>query len=63
MKNLKVYVQGQNLFTITGYSGLDPALSNANIGDGNNLNDLWTGYDLGQYPTNKLITVGVSAEF
>ncbi|HLO53207.1 MAG TPA: TonB-dependent receptor [Saprospiraceae bacterium] len=69
MKNLKVYVQGQNLFTITGYSGLDPALSNANIGDfqggvqGNFLNDLWTGFDLGQYPSNKMFTVGVNAEF
>ena len=69
MRNLKVYVQGQNLFTITGYSGLDPALSNANTGDfqggvqGNFLNDLWTGFDLGQYPSNKMFTVGVNAEF
>lgn len=69
MRNLKVYVQGQNLFTLTGYSGLDPALSNANTGDfqgnvqGNFLNDLWTGFDLGQYPSNKMFTVGVNAEF
>lgn len=63
LNGLKVYVQGQNLLTITGYSGLDPALSNANIGGGGNLNDLWTGYDLGQYPSNKLITFGVTADF
>jgi hypothetical protein len=69
LKSLRVYVQGQNLFTITKYSGLDPALSNANIGDfsgsvqGNYLNDLWTGFDLGQYPSNKIYTFGVSAEF
>jgi len=69
VSRLKVYVQGQNLFTITDYSGLDPALSNANIGDfsgnvqGNYLNDLWTGFDLGQYPSNKLVTFGVTAEF
>ena len=69
LSRLRVYVQGQNLFTVTDYSGLDPALSNANIGDfsnnvqGNFLNDLWTGFDLGQYPSNKLFTFGVTAEF
>lgn len=70
MSNLKVYVQGQNLFTITGYSGLDPALSNANIGPGftvggqfQRLNDLWTGYDIGQVPSSKLITLGLTADF
>jgi hypothetical protein len=67
--SLRVYLQGQNLFTITKYKGLDPALSNANIGDFNNniqgnfLNDLWTGFDIGQYPNNKLFTLGVSAQF
>jgi hypothetical protein len=67
--NLRLYVQGQNLFTITNYSGLDPALSNANIGDfnqniqGNFLNDMWTGYDIGQYPSNKIVTFGISAQF
>ncbi|MCB0570817.1 MAG: TonB-dependent receptor [Phaeodactylibacter sp.] len=69
LSKLKIYVQGQNLFTITDYSGLDPALSNANIGDysgnvrGNYLNDLWTGFDIGQYPSNKLFTLGLSADF
>jgi hypothetical protein len=70
VSRLKIYAQGQNLFTITKYSGLDPALSNANIGDfnanmagGNFINDLWTGFDIGQYPSNKLITLGITAEF
>jgi len=69
LSRLKIYVQGQNLFTITDYSGLDPALSNANIGDfsnnvrGNYLNDLWTGFDIGQYPSNRLFTFGLSADF
>lgn len=63
VSKLKVYVQGQNLFTITDYSGLDPVLSNANIGDGRNLNDIWTGFDIGQYPSNKIVTFGISAEF
>ena len=63
MSNLKLYVQGQNLFTITKYSGLDPALSNANIGDGRNLNDIWMGFDIGQYPSNKLVSFGVQVDF
>jgi TonB-dependent starch-binding outer membrane protein SusC len=69
LSSLKVYVQGQNLFTVTNYSGLDPALSNANIGDfsnnvqGNFLNDIWTGFDIGQYPSNRMFTLGVVAEF
>lgn len=70
VKNLRVFIQGQNLFTITGYSGLDPVLSNANLGDGftvngsfQRLNDLWTGYDLGQYPSNKLYTFGLNVDF
>lgn len=69
IRGLRVYVQAQNLFTITKYSGLDPALSNANIGDFNRniannfINDLWTGYDVGQYPSNKNLTFGLSAQF
>jgi len=65
---IRLFAQGQNLFTITKYKGLDPALSNANIGPPNaqgvgSLNDLWTGFDLGQYPSNKLVTLGVSVKF
>ncbi len=63
LSKLKVYAQGQNLLTITGYSGLDPALSNANVGPGNNLNDIWTGYDIGQLPSSKIFTFGVVADF
>ncbi len=59
----RVYVQGQNLFTITKYSGVDPAVSNANIGNSGNVNDLRTGFDNGNYPANKIMTVGVNLEF
>jgi hypothetical protein len=63
MENLRFYIQGQNLFTFTSYSGLDPALSNANIGPQNDLNDFWTGYDFGNYPSSRVISFGVSANF
>lgn len=52
--NLRVYVAAQNLFTITGYSGLDPE-----IGELNN-NPLYKGVDMGFYPQARTIMFGVS---
>jgi TonB-dependent starch-binding outer membrane protein SusC len=63
MSGARVYLQGQNLFTMTKYSGIDPAVSNANIGNSGNVNDLRSGYDNGNYPSNKMMTVGVNFEF
>jgi hypothetical protein len=65
-QSLRVYVSAQNLFTITDYSGIDPALSNANIGatiDGQRQNDGWTGFDLGNYPSSRVFMFGVNASF
>ena len=63
MSGARVYLQGQNLFTITKYSGVDPAVSNANIGNAGNVNDQTTGYDNGNYPANKIMTLGINLEF
>jgi TonB-dependent starch-binding outer membrane protein SusC len=63
MSNARIYLQGQNLFTITKYSGVDPAVSNAAIGNAGNVNDLRMGYDNGNYPANKIMTLGVNLEF
>jgi TonB-dependent starch-binding outer membrane protein SusC len=63
MSSARVYLQGQNLFTITKYSGVDPAVSNANIGNAGNVNDQTTGYDNGNYPANKIVTLGINLEF
>lgn len=62
MSNLRVFVQGQNLFTITGYRGIDPELSSVNISDSGQ-NDLWQGFDFGNYPSSRMFMVGVSAKF
>lgn len=59
----RVYVQGQNLLTLTKYFGADPAISNANIGAGGNVNDGGMGLDNGNYPSNKVINIGLSLEF
>ncbi|MBR8725926.1 TonB-dependent receptor P3 [Bacteroides pyogenes] len=57
--DLKLYVSAQNLFTITGYKGMDPAshsFSSANV-------DINNGVDLGAYPTPRTITFGVKMNF
>ncbi len=55
---LRLYTQALNLFTITGYSGLDPELS------GSTLTSTNFGVDGGAYPANqKAYTVGVNLSF
>ena len=56
LTNARVYVNGQNLLTLTGYEGLDPE-----VGGGNNIS---RGFDgLGQYPQTRLISTGVQLSF
>lgn len=56
IQNARVYVSGTNLFTITGYKGLDPELSN---------NDVWNlGIDWrDKYPSIRSFTLGVNLTF
>jgi TonB-linked SusC/RagA family outer membrane protein len=68
--SLRIYLQAQNLFTITGYDGLDPAPSNFGV-QGSNPNDpysaiksdLWNGFDFGNYPASRIFMLGVNAGF
>ncbi|MBC7674037.1 MAG: hypothetical protein H7247_16590 [Polaromonas sp.] len=60
----RIYVQGENLFTFTGYSGLDPALPAANVGgSGGDIRDQYRGVDRGVYPSSKTFTVGLTTSF
>ncbi len=60
----RVYVQGENLFTFTGYSGLDPSLPTANVnGSGGDIRDQYRGVDRGVYPSSKTVSVGLSTSF
>jgi TonB-linked SusC/RagA family outer membrane protein len=60
----RVYVQAENLFTITGYSGLDPALPVPNSGGPTgDIRDEARGIDQGTYPSNRTITIGISTTF
>ena len=57
-QQLRLYVQAQNLLTITGYTGLDPEVGNAAGGDS------WaSGIDLGLYPPSRTYLVGASIKF
>lgn len=58
--HLKVYVQAQNLFTFTKYTGLDPEVNLRNFNSGS---DRQIGVDEGIYPTPKSIIVGLSLGF
>jgi TonB-dependent starch-binding outer membrane protein SusC len=57
IKNLNIYFTGQNLLTITDYSGFDPEV---NTFSGN---DRRQGVDLAAYPAAKTYTIGLSATF
>ena len=54
VKNLKVYISGQNLLVFTKYSGFDPE---QHSGGDSNLN---LGYDNKNYPTSRSFTVGLN---
>ncbi len=57
MSNLKVYVNGQNLFVITKYPGLDPEVGSFNQ------NPLIMNVDMGRYPSPRIFTIGLNAQF
>lgn len=61
--NLKLYLNAQNLFLITDYSGLDPEVS-SQPGAGDLLNGLPTaGIDYTSYPRPRVFTLGLNARF
>jgi TonB-dependent starch-binding outer membrane protein SusC len=60
----RVYVQAENLFTITGYDGLDPSLPAQNVfGDAGDLRDQYRGVDRGSYPSNRIFSIGLVTSF
>jgi TonB-linked SusC/RagA family outer membrane protein len=60
----RVYLQGENLLTFTGYDGLDPSLPAANItGAAGDVRDQYRGVDRGAYPSNKVFSIGFVTSF
>ncbi len=57
-QQLRLYVQAQNLYTFTGYTGLDPEVGSSGGAEG------WaSGIDLGLYPPSRTFLVGASIKF
>ncbi|WP_228450570.1 SusC/RagA family TonB-linked outer membrane protein [Chryseolinea soli] len=73
MSSVRVYVQGQNLWTITNYSGMDPEINLRNYTSGNDRvggsfqytagTDRQLGVDGGAYPAAKQYLVGLNLTF
>jgi TonB-linked SusC/RagA family outer membrane protein len=60
----RVYLQADNLFTITDYEGLDPSLPAANVqGAAGDVRDQYRGVDRGSYPSNRIFSIGVVTSF
>jgi hypothetical protein len=62
LSSVKVYIQAQNLFTITKYQGSDPdiqLISRDPFGAG----DYYLGVDLGGFPNPKQFIAGLSISF
>ncbi len=57
MREVKIYLIGTNLFTITDYSGFDPE---TNVFGGNNIGQ---GVDFGSYPRQRTYTIGLRLGF
>ena len=59
LDNARLYMNIQNLYTFTKYSGFDPEVG-INPQDANNLS---FGYDSGRYPAPRQISFGVNLTF
>ena len=57
ISKVKLYVNVQNLYTFTKYTGFDPALGNLDQ------NITLSGIDLGRYPVPRTTSVGMNLEF
>lgn len=51
----RIYVSGQNLYTFTKYKGLDPDVQGTGV--------ISRGFDAGNWPASRIISVGIQADF
>jgi TonB-linked SusC/RagA family outer membrane protein len=64
IRSSRVYVQAENLFTITDYEGLDPSLPAANFfGPAGDIRDQYRGIDRGSYPSSRTFSFGIVTQF
>lgn len=64
LHNIKLYVNAQNLYTFTKYSGYDPEVGmTKDQYSSSSQNALLNGVDPGRYPTPRNITMGLTLDF
>jgi len=59
LSNVRVYLQAQNLFTITKYSGADPDVNLQNV----DFSDEIMGVDQAGYPSSRQFIIGLNLGF
>jgi hypothetical protein len=60
----RVYLQAENLLTLTGYPGLDPALTPQSVGGAaGDVRDQYAGWDRGNYPSSRTLSLGINVTF
>ena len=60
LSRVRIYAQLANVFTLTGYEGLDPEVRSNN---GDSSNDMMKGVDYGSYGMPKQYLIGLNVEF
>jgi hypothetical protein len=55
ISNARIYVSGQNLFTITKYKGMDPDVQGTGI--------ITRGFDAGNWPSSRVLSAGLQFDF
>jgi TonB-dependent starch-binding outer membrane protein SusC len=63
IQSARVFISGQNLFTITGYDGLDPDVVGNTDPNNPQGRILERGVDLGNWPASRIFSAGIQFEF
>jgi TonB-linked SusC/RagA family outer membrane protein len=63
VSRIRFYLSGQNLFTITKYSGLDPEIGQPSDPSTGTRNSTASGVDIGTYPSSRYYTLGLNVTF
>jgi TonB-linked SusC/RagA family outer membrane protein len=63
VSKFRIYLSGQNLITLTGYSGLDPEVGLSTVLTGGGVSQFEYGIDRGNYPQPKSFLLGLQVSF
>lgn len=63
LSRIRVYASGQNLVTFTKYTGLDPEIGQVSDPNNGSTSATVKGVDVGNYPTSRFFTLGLSVQF